>query len=55
MPMWFRRLWCRIFGHRRGIEDMGGVIFEVCRRCNWVGRYAEYDVNFQGPWKEREK
>jgi hypothetical protein len=44
MIFWFNKLLCRIFGHRRGIEDMGGVVFEVCTRCNWVGRHAEYPI-----------
>jgi len=23
---------------------MGGVVYEVCDRCNWVGRHSEYPI-----------
>jgi hypothetical protein len=35
---------CLIFGHSRYLDDMGGVIFEVCRRCPWVGRSHTYQL-----------
>lgn len=35
-------IWCWLFGHKRNIEDMGGVVYEVCDRCPWVGRHIEY-------------
>jgi hypothetical protein len=41
---WLRRLRCWLFGHRRNVEDLGGVVYEVCDRCPWVGRHFEYPV-----------
>ena len=44
----FRRIRCFLFGHHRNIDDLCGVIIEVCDRCNWVGRYFEY-CNLEKP------
>jgi hypothetical protein len=46
---WLRRLVCYMFGHQRDIEDLGGVEFEVCQRCDWVGRYGEYEIEYISP------
>lgn len=43
---WLRRVRCWLFGHCRNIEDMGGVVFEVCDRCPWVGRHREYPIRY---------
>jgi hypothetical protein len=41
LNLW-RRLLCRLFGHKRCLEYLGGVVLECCERCEWVGRHAEY-------------
>jgi len=32
---------CGLRGHRRYLDNVGGVVYEVCECCPWVGRYAE--------------
>lgn len=47
MPAWWRRMWCRLFGHRWCADDRADPViplFAVCRRCGkyervlWCGR-----------------
>lgn len=33
----------KCFKHSRNMEDMGGVVYEVCDNCNWVGRNFVYE------------
>ena len=40
---WLR---CWLFGHQRNMEDLGGVIYEVCDRCPWVGRHFVYPLDY---------
>ena len=35
MFSWFL---CKIGRHDLDIDEMGGIIFECCKKCNWVGR-----------------
>lgn len=32
---WWRRLWCRLFGHKKGIKfrRRNGTCFRLCKTC----------------------
>ncbi len=43
MPALWRRLFCRVFGHRLVVAGVGGLFeFEVCKRCGGMP-YARGD------------
>lgn len=33
---------CKLGIHKKYIDEMGGVIFEACEKCNWVGKQKDY-------------
>jgi hypothetical protein len=51
LNLW-RCLLCRLFGHKRCFEDLGGVVLECCERCEWAGRHAEYPIEIGADDKE---
>ncbi len=44
----WRRLTGRCWTHDRYPDDMGGVVYDCCKKCNWVGPDPiTYDLEYR--------